>query len=33
MIKFNVPPTTGNELKYISEAIRTKICGDGSLTC
>lgn len=33
MIKFNVPPTTGNELKYISEAIQNeKICGDGAFT-
>ncbi len=33
MINFNVPPVTGNELKYISEAIENeKICGDGSFT-
>ncbi|MDE6759412.1 MAG: dTDP-4-amino-4,6-dideoxygalactose transaminase [Lachnospiraceae bacterium] len=33
MIKFNVPPVTGKELKYISEAIENeKICGDGDFT-
>lgn len=33
MISFNIPPVTGNELVYISEAIKShKICGDGSFT-
>lgn len=33
MIKFNVPPVTGNELQYITEAIQNeKICGDGAFT-
>jgi len=33
MIGFNVPPVTGNELKYISKAIDNhKICGDGEFT-
>ena len=33
MIPFNVPPCTGHELKYISEAIGAhKICGDGAFT-
>ena len=33
MINFNIPPCTGNELKYIEEAIRAhKICGDGAFT-
>ena len=33
MINFNVPPFTGNELKYIEEAIKNhKICGDGKFT-
>ena len=33
MIPFNVPPCTGNELKYIKEAIDArKICGDGAFT-
>ena len=33
MIHFNVPPITGNEIKYISEAIAAhKICGDGAFT-
>lgn len=33
MINFNVPPSTGNELKYMEEAIREKkICGDGKFT-
>ena len=33
MIPFNVPPCTGNELKYISEAVGGhKICGDGPFT-
>lgn len=33
MIQFNVPPYTGNEMKYIQEAIEAhKICGDGQFT-
>lgn len=33
MINFNVPPYTGNEIKYIQEAIKNKkICGDGEFT-
>ncbi len=33
MIPFNVPPVTGDELKYIGEAIASrKICGDGAFT-
>lgn len=33
MIPFNVPPVTGNEQKYIAEAIAShKICGDGAFT-
>ena len=33
MIKFNVPPRTGDELKYIEDAIVSeKICGDGKYT-
>ncbi len=33
MIPFNVPPCTGNEIKYIAEAIAAhKICGDGAFT-
>ena len=33
MIPFNVPPCTGNEMKYIAEAIAAhKICGDGVFT-
>lgn len=33
MIHFNVPPMTGDELRYISEAIGNhKICGDGVFT-
>lgn len=33
MIPFNVPPHSGNEEKYIAEAISNhKICGDGSFT-
>ena len=33
MIKFNVPPKTGEELKYIADAIASeKICGDGKYT-
>ena len=33
MIVFNVPPYTGRELHYISEAVEAqKICGDGAFT-
>lgn len=33
MIPFNVPPATGEEEKYIAQAIAThKICGDGEFT-
>ena len=33
MINFNEPPYTGNELKYIKEAVENlKICGDGPFT-
>ena len=33
MIHFNVPPITGNEEKYIAQAIANhKICGDGEFT-
>ena len=33
MIPFNVPPCTGDELKYVREAIENrKICGDGPFT-
>ena len=33
MIKFNIPPRTGDELKYIADAIASeKICGDGKYT-
>ncbi len=33
MINFNVPPVTGDEMKYIEDAIETrKICGDGKYT-
>lgn len=33
MIHFNIPPITGNEVKYIQEAIqRNKIAGDGEFT-
>lgn len=33
MISFNVPPYTGEEIKYVTEAIRShKICGDGMFT-
>jgi dTDP-4-amino-4,6-dideoxygalactose transaminase len=33
MIGFNVPPVTGNEIKYIEEAVKKqKICGDGEFT-
>lgn len=33
MINFNVPPFTGNEMKYIEQAVEAqKICGDGQFT-
>lgn len=33
MINFNVPPFTGNEIKYIEQAVAArKICGDGEFT-
>ena len=33
MINFNEPPYTGNELKYMKEAVENlKICGDGPFT-
>ncbi len=33
MIPFNVPPVTGDEMKYIGEALAArKICGDGKFT-
>lgn len=33
MINFNVPPFTGNEIKYIKECVEAqKICGDGAYT-
>ena len=33
MIRFNVPPFTGNELNYIKQAVENqKICGDGEFT-
>ena len=33
MITFNVPPYTGNEMKYIQQAVEAhKICGDGAFT-
>lgn len=33
MIHFNVPPVTGDEMKYIKDAIDShKICGDGAFT-
>ena len=33
MIPFNIPPYTGEELKYIQSAIQNqKICGDGKFT-
>lgn len=33
MISFNVPPSTGKEIEYISKAIKNnKICGDGEFT-
>ncbi|MDR2044032.1 MAG: dTDP-4-amino-4,6-dideoxygalactose transaminase [Clostridium sp.] len=33
MINFNVPPYTGNELKYIRKCVENqKICGDGEFT-
>jgi dTDP-4-amino-4,6-dideoxygalactose transaminase len=36
MIPFNIPPKTGNEIKYIKDAIKSdKLCGDGeySIKC
>ena len=33
MIHFNIPPVTGDEVKYIADAIKCgKICGDGKYT-
>ena len=33
MINFNVPPSVGNELTYMKEAMDNhKICGDGAFT-
>lgn len=33
MLPFNIPPTTGNECKYMQQAIQNKkICGDGEFT-
>ncbi len=33
MINFNLPPVTGNELKYMEKAIQNnKLCGDGQFT-
>lgn len=33
MIPFNIPPYTGNEIKFITEAVNNhKICGDGLFT-
>ena len=33
MIVFNIPPYTGKELHYISQAVeKQKICGDGEFT-
>lgn len=33
MIKFNIPPCVGTEIKYIEQAISNqKICGDGLFT-
>ena len=33
MIPFNIPPYTGNEIKFITEAVNNhKICGDGQFT-
>lgn len=33
MIHFNIPPVTGNETKYMQQAIDAhKICGDGQFT-
>lgn len=33
MIPFNIPPFTGEEIKYVKEAIEShKICGDGAFT-
>ena len=30
MISFNIPPYTGNEFKYIKQAVQNnRICGDG----
>ena len=33
MISFNIPPYTGNEIKYMQQAVEGhKICGDGPFT-
>ncbi len=33
MISFNIPPFTGNEIKYMQQAVEShKICGDGPFT-
>ena len=33
MVNFNIPPFTGNEFKYMQEAVNNhKICGDGAFT-
>ena len=33
MISFNIPPYTGNEIKYIKKTVENKkICGDGEFT-
>lgn len=33
MLHFNIPPVTGDEIKYIQQAIDLhKICGDGEFT-
>ena len=33
MIPFNIPPVTGNEIKYMQQAVENrKICGDGAFT-
>lgn len=33
MVNFNIPPFTGNEFKYMQEAVNDhKICGDGAFT-
>ena len=33
MVNFNVPPTVGDELDFIKDAIASKkICGDGRYT-